>query len=224
MKNSYEVFGEATLIHVRCHLGTWHECWIDTADLSKLQRENWTWSANPARAPIGKYYVQTSTTVNGKLKAVLMHRYITDANPGYDVHHIDNNGFNNRRSNLEPNVTHKYNMRERFPEQDWAERDRRESLEPEYRTERAIARRIQEQFRLCRQQLWRIRKATTEPQRRMYGDGSGFRGVEAFNAYRDACRTAGVRTFCELKQVHQVNGPKFGVRRGPIVSPAYRIA
>lgn len=176
MKNKYEIRGEDTVIHVR-NKDRWFECLISTADLPKLQAINCTWYANPTRKSKTKFYANAK--IGGT--TAMMHRIITNARRGYETHHIDNNGLNNRRSNFEPNVTHLYNMRQKDPGRDWVDYDERREFGSEYRKERAIAAQVQSQFGLGRQQLHRIRKGTT-------------RGSAAAIAYRDAIKNAGIRS------------------------------
>jgi hypothetical protein len=208
MKNRYEVRGEVTAIHVRStKLKTWMECLIDTADLPALLELRVNWYANPARKDATKHYANaklwTPATLieRGRMETLMMHRVVMSAEPGSEVHHVDNDGLNNRRSNLQF-VSHRENIRAIQPEKNWPEFDRRMDLAEEYRRERDIARQVQSQFDMTRQGLWKIRNGST-------------RGLNAAKAYRTACAAAGVRTFQQITAAHPVApGCQFGAMRG----------
>lgn len=200
MKNRYETNGDITTIHVRCHLGTWHLCLIDTVDLPQLLAINVSWAAIPARKSTTKYYVI------GKIKGktVMMHRLLCGF-PNYEVHHKDNNGLNNRKSTNLEQLVHQDNVRATQPDRDWLEHDRRAKLGDEYRLERVIAAEVQLRFGLTRQGLWKIRKGDT-------------RRSDAAVAYHEVCASAGVRPYELLKRDHDCLG-KFGAVRGRIIQP-----
>jgi hypothetical protein len=205
MKNHYEVRGDLTVIFLRCsRFKTWHECQIDTADLPTLMAINNTWSAHLARKSLTKRYALGKIYDAGVSRCftVLMHRVLCGSKEGCELHHKDNDGLNNRRGNLEQ-LSHRENMRERKPSKNWQELDRRRVIADEYRLERDIARKVQADFNLCRQALWKIRSRRTR----------GSIGSARF-AYLDVCQAAGVRTLDQLALVQKVQpGFKFGAMR-----------
>jgi len=69
---------------------------IDDEDYDLIKGYTWTLIKDH-----GKYYASTSFYVNEKLRAVRMHRLLLNMVHSKDqVDHIDNNGLNNRRSNI----------------------------------------------------------------------------------------------------------------------------
>lgn len=69
---------------------------VDDADFAALSKYSWTISCVS-----DKKYVVRGTSHNGRKKAILMHREIMNPPAGMSVDHIDGNGLNNQRSNLE---------------------------------------------------------------------------------------------------------------------------
>ena len=65
---------------------------VDNEDISRLQKYHWVAS----KTTYGKY--RAEACIEGK--SVRMHRYITNAPFGQDVHHIDSNPLNNKKDNL----------------------------------------------------------------------------------------------------------------------------
>jgi len=210
MKNPYEVFGRVVRMEV------WYKtpfyCWFDTADLPRVQEYSGLWYANPARAPKGKYYVMAKfyDSVAKTTRSVMLHRHILKlTDPKVEGHHVDNDGLNNRRENLQA-VTHKVNMRERWSNKDWEWLDAAHVDREEYRKERKIAARIAKENGLTRAGMWRIR--LSQP-----GTGS-----ERAKAYRTACYDAKVRTLRELQEARPKDG-KWGVfRSGGMTAPELR--
>jgi|GEM_PF-6072242 len=74
---------------------TLHECLVDPWDLGKIAF-GCTWVA-ATRKTSDRYYARAFR--NGTV--ITMHRLITDSDNRRIVHHIDGNGLNNRRNNLE---------------------------------------------------------------------------------------------------------------------------
>lgn len=70
----------------------------------------WNWSRLQGYK---KFYAARSVTINGASKMILMHRVVAERAGllilGFEVDHIDNDGLNAQRSNLQP-VTHAQNQ------------------------------------------------------------------------------------------------------------------
>lgn len=78
---------------------------VDDADHEVLAQ--YKWSSN------GKYAQRRPLKKKGETgTAIMMHRQIMDAPRGLDVHHIDGNGLNNQRANLQV-VTRSQNLSRR---------------------------------------------------------------------------------------------------------------
>lgn len=78
---------------------------IDISDLEQVNTYKWYLTS--------KGYAETKIrTEQNKRKSVRMHRYILNADPCYQVDHIDGNPLNNKRSNLRL-VTHRQNLQNR---------------------------------------------------------------------------------------------------------------
>lgn len=170
------------------------DCFVNTQDLITVNEVSGAWYANPAKAPKGKYYA----VAKHKGKTVLMHRWIkciTD--PAIEIDHIDNDGLNNRRINLQI-CTHKENHRLRKSQVDWKQRDANQKLAEEYRIERSIAAEIQATFELTRQAVYNLRLGQTKS--------------AAAQEYDRLCADRGIRTLFYLKQVSP-RQKKFGVQR-----------
>lgn len=77
------------------------ECIIDECD-SYLLKENWCASKNKGKK-FNKYttYAARRVLVDGKSTNIYLHRVIMDAKKGQFVNHINGNGLDNRRCNLE---------------------------------------------------------------------------------------------------------------------------
>lgn len=198
MKNIFEIRGDFVAITVRKKLDVF-EAWIDLADLPKVQSFRGTWYASEARAPAGKHYVfgKQWNTETQKSVTISLHRLLFDF-PQTEVHHIDNDGLNCRRNNLET-LTHEQNIREQWPGRDWAPVDRAKALAKEYAQERLIAAGVAANFGLLRQTLWRIRCGQ-------------IRRSPAALAYHQRLSDAGVRPLELLKRDHPRDG-KWGARR-----------
>lgn len=200
MRNYYESNGDTVTIKLRCSRCGWLTCKIDARDLQTLLAIRTTWSANPARkSACRKHYAFARVYSNGTGKGTLMHRVILNPPAGREVNHKDNDGLNNRRDNLNI-LSHIENMRWDNPDNDWADVDRRRALAKEYRTERAIACKIQIDLVLTRQALWKIRNGRT-------------RTSPAAILYADAIKAAGIRSYEVFKRDH-VSARKWGAVRG----------
>lgn len=178
-------------------------CLVDSVDLDAVGQVSGLWYANPARAPKGKYYVETKIwDAEAKTaRTVMMHRLVMGVtDPLVKVDHRDNDGLNNRRENLRP-CTHKQNHRFRQPDRDWAAYDARKTAADEYRREREIAKCIADDFGLTRQGLWMIRTELTL-------------GSPAARAYGLRIEAAGVRSLAALQAAFpRESGGKFGIGR-----------
>jgi hypothetical protein len=69
---------------------------IDATDFMTLQPYHWT-----TRRSHSVIYACRKTHIGGKSKTIFMHRQILNAGPDIDVHHLNHNTLDNRRSNLE---------------------------------------------------------------------------------------------------------------------------
>lgn len=76
---------------------------IDEADFELVSRYNWYFEHGYARCDIWE---------NNKKQILYMHRLITDAELGQDIHHINHDGLDNRRCNLQI-CTHVENCQDR---------------------------------------------------------------------------------------------------------------
>lgn len=85
---------------------TWtgHAILADDADAALLGR--FSWYVN--RTPAGRLYAQAREPKTGRRLA--MHRFLMNAPAGSVVHHKNNDGLDNRRSNLEV-TTNRQNLR-----------------------------------------------------------------------------------------------------------------
>lgn len=87
-------------------LSNGQESIIDDADYRQLSQ--YRWHAQPRGHTT--YAITTNVVRNGKRTSVSMHRLILDPPLNIEVDHIDNDGLNNRRSNLRL-ATRSQNMR-----------------------------------------------------------------------------------------------------------------
>lgn len=200
MRNQYTLDGDSIAIRVRCR-GTWKTAYASARDLALLQRLPVTWHASPARKSTSKFYAFAKLRVAAADGTVLyrtlsMHRYIM-GEPANDVQHIDNDGLNNRRDNIDP-MAHQENMRERWPERDWRPFDACRDLAAEYRLERNIARIVQNNHGLVRQTMFMIRN------RRVHDS-------PAAREYRECVLNAGIRDYFELRMTYPSDQAQWGV-------------
>ena len=167
---------------------------FDQVDMELIsQATGGQWYAAPAKAPRGKYYAQCKSSG----KTILMHRVILNlTDPLIEGHHIDNNGLNNKRANLEKR-SHRDNIRARWPDKDWSAIDILRSTADEYREERLIAARVRSAHSMTRQGIWKIRIGTV-------------RESPAALEYRRECDQRGMRTLSALHQAYPRAG-KFGL-------------
>lgn len=69
---------------------------VDADDYDWLNKFKWQMLTTPQ----GRHYVQRSVKVAGKVHSQFLHRLIMDAPKGMVVDHVNNDGLDNRRSNL----------------------------------------------------------------------------------------------------------------------------
>jgi len=174
------------------------DCWIDLADLPKIQVVPGNWHAHAARKSTKKWYAQAKGERGRGTK--LMHRLIMElTDRKIEVDHRDNNGLNNRRENLRT-CTHLENMRYRQPHRDWAALDAKRSLAAEYRQERVIAHQVQSAHDLTRAGMWKIRMEIST---------RSSRALE----YQAAIRTAGIRSLKNIISASEAPTGKFGIMK-----------
>lgn len=203
MTNRYEIQGDTLKLYVwDYHAKRNRVAILDAADYDLVACGATFWHAYPARQSSRKWYVAAKVWFPElkQIRTRLLHRWLlglTDRK--VEVHHIDNDGLNNRRSNLRP-CTHQQNLRFRQANRKWTELDERRAIGKEYRAERAIAREVAIVHKMGRQGLWKIR---TQPKIQS----------AAARAYHQALAAAGVRSLAALKLAHPVTNVKFGAVR-----------
>jgi hypothetical protein len=158
MRNHYNVQCTTTLINV------WYKgielcAFVDTADLPLLETHKVQWYAQPAKAPAGKYYVWTKFWDRDaqRNRTVALHRFIMGEPPGMDVHHVDNNGLNCRRSNLEI-CTHKENKRKSARPRDWDAFDQAQERRRLRSLELKRVRQVVQSTGYSRAYVWKVRR------------------------------------------------------------------
>lgn len=73
-------------------------CLIDEEDYDMIKEYKWRMVATgPYQLP----YVSTDAIINGKRTTMYLHRLLMDHPKGKVIHHINGDGLDNRRSNLE---------------------------------------------------------------------------------------------------------------------------
>src|SRR5579863_391077 len=153
-------YGEGNEVRIFMYRkGVEFTAWIDISDLETVDNVSTTWYPHPATAPEGKFYVvgKVWDAAAGRSRTTMLHRVIMGVtDPLVEVHHRDNDGLNNRRSNLWT-MMHRENLRERFPGRDWAAFDAKRRYDQLYRTERRIANGLAAKYGVTRQYLWMIR-------------------------------------------------------------------
>jgi hypothetical protein len=170
MKNAYRIVGTVVYITVETTGKTKlkKETLIDVADLDMLLHHPVkTWYAHLAKAPAGKFYVlgkeysaETRSSTTQMLHRVLMGDPRKKSGRAIEIHHVDNDGLNNRHENME-RKSHRGNIRAHWPERNWVPYD--ESLDRivVFKKLVQIGKDIQATYELTRQQLWKIRTGKT---------------------------------------------------------------
>lgn len=98
MNNSYTIENEVVTIKAFCK-GEAFRITIDKISLAKIDIPNITWYVHHHKAS-NLFYAECMLWENGKRKNIAMHRVVTDASDEYLVDHINNNGLDNKVSNL----------------------------------------------------------------------------------------------------------------------------
>lgn len=95
MLNAFETRGDITVIFIHASENETFECLIDTSDLPRAQEVPGSWYVrlNPM---IGRYYIWAQYMG----KTISLGRFITGVDKHCTVRYRDENGFDNRRSNL----------------------------------------------------------------------------------------------------------------------------
>lgn len=99
--NKYKVCGDYTIIYLEKRTGEILETIIDTEDLEKLTKQDFSWNA--AFDPkMNQYYAQATEYLRGKnkTKTKQLAREILNAKEGEYVDHKDHDILNNRKYNL----------------------------------------------------------------------------------------------------------------------------
>lgn len=94
MKNHYEIIGDTVKVYSNGKHKERH-FFIDLADLEFISK--YSFRVNPNR---NSWRVETSITVNGKLKNFSLGRLFLNFPEGHYADHIDRNPLNNRRNNI----------------------------------------------------------------------------------------------------------------------------
>lgn len=68
---------------------------VDDDDFERLSQYKWM-----AHEKKTNTYARRNKSVNGKVKTIIMHRFIMGAPDDMQIDHIDGNGLNNQKSNL----------------------------------------------------------------------------------------------------------------------------
>ena len=102
--NSYEINGDITTIFLERKDGSIWETIIDTEDLPKLKKLNYSWHVGYAHCNNEYYTMATIYYINenGKKKSTTknLNSIIMDVSEGYHIDHINNNPMDNRKENL----------------------------------------------------------------------------------------------------------------------------
>lgn len=113
--NDYEICGEITKIFIERRNGDKYITIIDTEDLQKLIDLNYRWHVNFCKGRNCHHIIccEYLGIIDGKARYMNknIHQILMDYNPenGEYVDHINNDGFNNRKSNLRV-ITNKGNL------------------------------------------------------------------------------------------------------------------
>lgn len=84
------------------------KCYIDKEDVGEVQEHRWCVIKYKRKKQEDVFYVRCKIKVNDKWKTKSLHRFLTKAEDGLQIDHIDGNPLDNRRSNLRA-VTHQQN-------------------------------------------------------------------------------------------------------------------
>jgi hypothetical protein len=91
--------------------GTVMPCYLDTKNYDLVKR--YRWHVQKVR---GMFYADTTLPrVNGKVPHLTMHKLVLPLSDGSTPDHFDQNGLNNRKSNLRPASTSQQNTNRKKP-------------------------------------------------------------------------------------------------------------
>lgn len=114
MNNEFEIRGNTTAIFLKRRDGAILETIIDTTDLPKAQEFPNLWYA-VWNSDINSFYVQGNIRKGkGKRDSHFLHRWITGAQKGQVVDHINHNTLDNKRSTNLRVVTNAENIQNRI--------------------------------------------------------------------------------------------------------------
>ena len=100
MRNKYVVLGDIVKIELNRDNGEKHYAKVSVCDLDRLLEFDVTWCLLDQNANTN-YVVANEYLGNRKARTVRLHRYITQAQKGLVVNHINGEGLDNTRNNLE---------------------------------------------------------------------------------------------------------------------------
>lgn len=86
---------------------------VDDADYAHLSTFKWHMHKSGGRGHRNLFYAARSQREGKRVTTIRMHRQITDCPRGMEVDHVDKNGLNNQRYNLEI-VTQEENIKRRW--------------------------------------------------------------------------------------------------------------
>ena len=167
MRNKYTVVNNVARIKISASDSTdVLLCLVDVTDLVKLQSCGvGTWYGNRSKSKRRNYYV-TGKLYNQwtrKSRTVLLHRILmVDEHSPMDVHHMNNDGLDNRRQNLAV-ITHRDNVRAQWPHQQWIEWDKAEEASCIRSRELEAMRMTRKQLNVTRCWVWKMVKAKRGP-------------------------------------------------------------
>jgi hypothetical protein len=72
---------------------------VSDEDFERVNQHKWF--LKRAKGQAGYYYAARSYRDNGKVKTMWLHRFLTDAKSGEDVHHKDRDKLNCQRDNMQ---------------------------------------------------------------------------------------------------------------------------
>ncbi len=99
---------------------------VDAEDLDRVSRYRWCRSTSP-----GSLTNYAKTGAGGK--CLYLHRLVMNAQPGTEINHIDGNGLNNTKANLEF-VTRSQNMRRSYTQKAYDRWKKDEALRTDLQT------------------------------------------------------------------------------------------
>lgn len=97
--NNYEILEDQTTVKIEINspkYGIFY-CYCDIEDWMNIKQHNWCLSKRNR----GTNYISSAYVKEGKRTKIEMHRFIMNTPKGMFTNHINHNGLNNCRSNLE---------------------------------------------------------------------------------------------------------------------------